>query len=686
MFIQARSSKLQNKVRLPVYQRGAASLVFVFLVSLVVLATTSEAFKSVQKSQEVGTAINAMSHAQSATLTAAEAFRVYLESVDSSEITSLNNSFPIGMDPTYGSITVEDVSVLETDPDVFQIDTTFVNKHAAARSSAKLQVIYSLTTATPTPLGWPTSATVNFGGDLDINGGINLQNNGNAVDLVVVGDVDINGVSVNPINALRTSGSVTIGSSVTIDSIFADDDVTLANTQSTLVRTMGDFLATGNASISSVQANGDIEIQASGRFDDISTLKNITITSGGGHQGYLLAGENIFAVSSGSIDSANAVGDIVMGNWFEVKNATSMKDINCFSQYWSLTDSLSANGSLINCPSSGGSLQAISGASNTVTPPAAITPISLNTPIIDVWSLRDEVNYFVEYDDTNNRIKVTVKSVNGFIDDTEYTLARYSGSGTPYRDYLCSDVSSSGECNSPPTPTLPLCFGQSLYNDCISYNTGTNTFTVNPNQTAPGVMFFDGNLTMGDGHSITTILASGNITTNGQFQHWAANRGGFEKICEAEASHAAGGVQRRYTESYSAHFPTNLCDMDNSTYVPTRTGNIGLAAGGINPDLNANPEGLYTGGDIDLGASTNIVGAVLAGNILGTTGQVVIQGAVSAGAFGDESSGANSLGNSTTIDFTDTGDFKALEIPDMAPPVPVGPSITTASVLWSRSL
>ena len=686
MFTQAKFLISQKLAPLPANQRGAASLVFVLLVSMVVLGTTSEAFNTVKKTQAVGTAINAMSHAESATLTAAEAFRLHLISLDPTDVRALSSSMMIEMDPVFGSMTAEDIVVLETSTNVFEIDTTFVNKHAAARSSAKLQVVYHVVIATPEPLGWPDAATVNFRGDLNIGGGIELLNNGESVDLIVDGNVDIGGVSVNPISTLRTSGTVTVGSRVFINNILADDDVDLANTQSNIVRTMGDFRATGDASVGSVQANGDIEIQASGRFDELKTLQNIIITSGGGSQGYLLAGRDIDAVSTGSIDSANAVGDIALGNWFRVSDAVSMNDIFCYSRYWNLTDRLSANGSLINCPTSNGSLYASSGASNIVIPPEPITPLSLHTPAIDVWSLRDEVNYFVDYDATNRRIRVTVKSVNGLIDDAEYTLANFNVSGAPYLDYLCSVESSSGRCASPSTPTLPLCFGQSLYNDCIRYNSGTNTFTVNPNQTAPGVMFFDGNINMGNGHSITTILASGNITTNGQFQHWAANRGGYEKVCEAEASHAVGGVQGRYTEAYSMHFPSNLCDVDNSSYIPTQTGNIGLAAGGVNPDLDANPNQLYAGGDIDLGASTNIVGAVIAGNILSTTGQVVIQGVVSAGAFGDESSGKNSLGNSTTIDFNDSGHFNPLELPDMAPPTPPSPAVTAVDVLWSRAL
>ena len=653
---------------------------------MVVLATNTEGIKTVKNAQEIDTAINAISHAESATLTAAEAFRMYLEDIDASELQNLASTYDIEMDSTFGSVIAENVAVVETSPNVFQIDTTFVNKHAAARSSAKLQIIYNVSAGSAAPVGWPTSATVNFSGDLNINGGIEILDNGNPVNLVVDGDVTFGGVSVNPINEVHSSGAVTVNSSVTIHSIFADDDVTLANTQSNTVRTTGDVLATGSASVGSIQANGDVEIRASGRFDQISTLKNITINSGGAGQGTLLAGGSINAISSGSIDSAMAVGDITIGNWFAVGSALSMGNITCPGQWWDLTNSLAANGSLINCPADSSTLYAESGLSNTVTPPAELTPLNLHVPNIDVWTLIDDVNYFVEYDTNQNRIKVIVNSVNGLTDGAEYTLANFSVSGPPYIDYLCAAVNASGNCTNPSTPTLPLCFGHSLFNNCISYNSSSNTFTVNPNQIVPGVVFFDGNLSLENGHSTTTILASGNITTNGQFEHWAANFGGYSKICLAEASHAVGQVRNRYTQAYSTHYPTNLCDIANTVYSPINTGNIGLAAGGINPDTSANPEGLYSGGDIDLGASTIIVGAVLAGNILTTTGQVEIQGLVAAGALGDESSGSNSLGSSTTIDFAGGGNYVASDLPDMGEPVPAAPPETTATVLWSRPL
>ena len=180
---------------------------------------------------------------------------------------------------------------------------------------------------------------------------------------------------------------------------------------------------------------------------------------------------------------------------------------------------------------------------------------------------------------------------------------------------------------------------------------------------------------------MSTILASGNIKTSGNFRLWAANRGSYEYICAANADQAPSAVRTRYTEAYSTHYPVNLCDIANSDYLPTSVGNIGLAAGGINPDINENPHGLYSGGNIDLGSSTDIVGGVFAGNFLQTNGNVNIQGAVSAGAQGDPNSSNNSLGARTVIDFATVGDFDPLDTPITQTPPPPPPTTTITSVL-----
>ncbi len=668
------------------HQNGAASLIFVLLIGLAITASTTGLIKSIKNTQEIGVAVNAVTHAQTGLWAAAEAFRVYLASIDDLSIQDLSGDLAINMDPAYGSISANDISVTTVATGQYRISTRIVNQHLVSRSSAAIIAVYTLGSEI-TPSTDPIH-TVNFNHNLDINGGIEIKNNGDPVNLTVIGDVDLGGVSINPINEISATGSVTLGSKITVNSIFAEEDVVLNNTIVQTVKTLGTVIANGSATAHSIWANGDVTLNASGRFENINTLKNIIAKSGGAGHGTMTAGETIKIDNSGPINSLSGVGDIEINTFTDVTSATTMADLTCPSPWWSSTSSLSANGAINNCPSNSDSISVVPGASNTIVPMQPLTKRTFTTPSIDVWKVRNDANYFVAYDADSNDITVTVNSVESLVDGSIYKLGDYpnSGSTPPYYDYLCANVSSAGLCLSPAEPTLPLCFGQSLWNRCITYNHGNNTFTINPNVTAPGIMFFDGNVKLMNGHGMTTILASGDISTAGSYKQWAVNFGAYDTTCLATADHAPGSVQARYTHSYSTHYPSNLCDKTNSEYLPIETGNIGLAAGGINPDISDNPYSFYTGGNIDLGSSTDVVGAVLAGNILNTGGSVTIRGLVSAGAHQENSSESNKLGGKTVIDFSDTDDFNATGIPDMGPEGPAGPVQKVATLLWARSL
>ena len=688
-----------NKVGLsPTRQRGAASLIFVLLVALVVTASTNEAVKSIRNSQEIGTAVNATSHAQTGVWVAAEAMRAYLDTLDSGDIQLLGGphttDFDIEMDASYGSVTAEILNYTNIAPNNDQVEVLLVNKHAASRSSAKINVVYNVTYTNQPTVADPPVPTVQFAGGLTVTGGINLLNGGEPINLAVDGDVNIASISVNPINEIHSTGKVSItNSSVSVGSIYADDDVELDSTTVLTVRTLGTLETKGSASVADTIANGDVTIKSSGRFEQISTQKNIYVNSGGAGLGIIIAGEDIEASQSGPIDSANAVGDITFDNWFDVEYATAMGDITCVQTGWKRTLTLSANGSLNDCPAGGQTsaldssvnITTISGASNTVVPSPELQPRTLPTTEIDVWKINDDVNYFVEYDNSVNKIKVTVNAVNDLDDGDVYYIGSYRNIHPNYTDYLCTVVDSGGNCTAPSTPLLPLCFGFSLYSSCISYNPGTQTFTIRPADTAPGIFFFDGNVKLDSGHGMSTILASGNISTHGGFKFWAPNRGAYDKICLGNADHAR--TKERYTDTYSKYYPTNLCDIDNGEYTPLNIGNVALAAGGINPDTTVNPDSDYTGGDINLGSSTDIWGAVLAGNFLETGGQTSIKGLVSAGAFGDPTSGDNKIGSNTSIELQATDDYDPLALPTVTvipPPPPI--IITNASIAWSRPL
>ena len=692
------TSGMQNYWR----QKGFATIVFVMLVGLGIAATGAGVLHSVENTQQKNIAVNSITHSQTGAWAGAEAFRLYLTGLTTSGVTALSQNLTIGMDASYGTLTASNIQVTDLGTGTYRVSTDIVNIHAAAKSSAALSVVYDVTPGTATGLSMASPEpidAINFADDLTLQGGIDLTGvDGGTFDLNVKGDVDLGssgGVSDNPIGAIQATGTVTIGSRVTVDSIYANEDVTLANTTVQSVSTLGDFYASGSAAVSHVWANGDVTIEASGRFDLVYSLASVTIlTAGATGHGYINAGEEIsIQRGAGPVEELQAVDDIDLETSAYIGDSISMSDIRCIAPYWNSFNSLSANGNLNNCASSnssGSTDSAVSGASRVVTTMAPLELYTQTESVIDVWEVKDEANYFISYDTSADRIKVTVNNVAGIADGTEYLIADYNGNyrGSSYKDYLCSSVSGSGNCTSPSEPLIPLCLGYSIYNSCISYSAYNDTFSIIPSTTAPGVMFFDGNLSLGTGYPSTTFLASGNIETSGQFESESANFASYDETCLAEGSSiTSSDIRNRYTAEYSEHFPSNLCDIEAGTYTSTSTGNIGLAAGGINPD----GDGSYSGGDITLGASTVITGAVLAGNLLETGGQTVIYGAVSSTASRSTDSDGNNLGGSTTIDLSQgTDSYDPTALPDMsgekAEAQTTTTVTTTAQMLWARYL
>jgi len=671
-------------------QNGAASLVFVMLVSLVIFASSAKMFKDMKNTQEIGTAVNAVSHADSGTKLAAEAFGIYLEGLTPNQLRTMPATIQMETDPNgdlneFGVLSAENINAVEPMDNMFEVTATLVSRHQAARSSARLQVVYNVEApGAPPPPPVTLPGEIFFGSSVTINGGINLSNNGQAVDLVVDGDVDIQQTNVNPINQLQTTGSVKIGSSVTVNSIFSDENVVLENTTTNLVRAGGTITAS-NATVNFLHANDDITATG-GKIDEIASRNNINL-KGGNNFGLITAGRDINVTNYVEINTARAAGDIFYNaGWLRAKDTVAEGNISCSNTGWNAFNSLSANGT-IGCLHVAGKTH--EGQSNTVNTPDEITPISIQQPVINVWALRNSANYIVEYDTATNRIVVTVNNVEGLTSGTQYVLANYNHlPGSDYREYLCEVDNGSGRCITPTAPTLPLCFGHSLNNTCITYDVPTKTFKFDPTTTAPGAMWFDGNVTLRNGHGVTSILATGNISTEGGFQQWAANRGAYEFTCNGNPSNAPGQVQQRYKESYSNHYPTNLCDKSSFDYTPQPIGNIAMAAGGFNPDTSVNPNGEFSGGDISLGASTKIEGSVLAGNIIATSGNVEIKGLVIAAA--QQNNATNSgFGGSTVIDFQSNGDFNPLIIPDMAPVGPPAAAVGLSNIVgmaWSRPL
>lgn len=658
-------------------QTGVATTVFIILVGLALTATGTGVINSVQSNQQKQIAVNAVTHAQTGVWVGAEAFRLYLAELDAAAINQLSGNASIGLQSSFGNVEARDITVTEPTTGVFRVSANIRNVHAAAQSAAVLNVVFEVDPATPASGGVPSvilEPALNFNDDLTLNGNLFLNGeDGGTFDLRVNGDVDLSNLGVNPLGTIEAIGKVTISSNVVVEHIYANDDVELNSTTVETVRTLGNFLGTGSAAVESLQANGNVVIDSGGRFASVYSLGNVEINRGSppGH-GYINAAGTI-AINQGPVETSEAVGNISHDNYVTIGTATSMADIQCSNASWANFTELSANGNLVGCVSSA---DALSGQSRVVTNMPELQPYTFTETEIDVWPLKSTANYIVEYDDNQGRIKVTVYDVNGIDNGSEYFLGDYVlNDGTQsinFYDYLCESVDSSGDCLIPTEPLMPLCVGDTLYGGCIDYVVSTDTFKMKPNISAPGIMWFDGNLDVGGAIGMTTYLATGNISTRDSFITNASNYAGYDSTCLGTSDHLTGNengainkpedVRARYQDEYSNYYPTNLCDIANSTYQPTNTGNIALAAGGYPPDNNDT----YFGGNIVIGAESKINGAVLAGNVLETKGNATIFGYVSATGKGTDPADTNQFNGTTVINLS-TGNmfYNPLTIPDM---------------------
>lgn len=674
-------------------QKGIATVLVVVLVGLALTATSLGIMHSIRNTQEKHVAVNAVTHAQTGVWAGAEAFRRYLIELDETTLEGLTGELTIGLPSEYGSIVAKNITSTATGSGGFRVTADIVNVHDAARSSAALGVAYETTAAGCSPCS-PTVDSVNFNDDLNISGGIELWGDtGQSIDLNVNGNVNIGGVNINPLEAINATGTVTIGSDVVANSIYANDDVTLYGTDVTTVVTLGDFYANGDAAVDTLRANGSVIIEASGRFESVNAVNDITVRmSGASGHGFMKAGGQ-FTANAAKIDRVEAVGNVTINTWEYITEVISEGNISCVGNTWLNTDLISANGSLINCAAENASNPKIEdNAANNVVPIDPEVAFSMSAAVIDVWTLKSQANYIIEKDEYD-RVIVTVNNVAGIADGSEYIIASYPGGygGSYYSHYLCETTSSTdswANCTAPVDPLIPICLGSSLSNGCISYNTWTNSFNVNPNFTAPGIMFFDGDVELGNGAGVTTILASGNVKTYGSFKTDSVNYGGYDKVCLADASHVTNsdaGIQAqlraRYTAEYSVHYPTNLCS--GGAYTALQVGNVGIAAGGIDPS----GDGSYSGGDINLGALTEITGAVLSGNILKTGGDVTIYGVVSATSLKQQGVEDNTLTGKTTIDLRRSSEnYNPQDVPFLDTSSESTSSTATSKLLWARYL
>lgn len=595
----------------------------------------------IRSTQDVSRTTHALTQAQMKAWNGVDAFRQYLYQVSgTSQLPTAGSAIALsGMSGISGTVVQAQANTSACQKGT-QITANITGTSGGA--NATVQSVYCV--------GSASSATATLSNMININGNLQLTGSVQAnagttgsTSFMVNGDITSSG-SIGGFNLLYATGTINLN---------------------------------GGASANVVAAQGDVNINATGQYMEVKSMKNVMV-SNRITVGTITSNGLTTLVSSDNVTKINAIGGVKVGPGSQVDTISTYGDANTSS---STITRLNAQGNVLEDggtittlnaqgnftqSSSGGSVSngTVGGSVSipswngskvhvTQSPwsPVSLTPLtlaSIQTATIDAWPLKSAANYVFDVDAQNN-MQVTVSNVNTIPDGTYY-LTGSDGN----QDWLCTTKTyNANQC------VAKICNGFSAYNSCFSYVNGA--WKTDGATMAPGVVWFHGDLNLGVGTYENTVIATGNITTSGSTVVHALNYGGASEQC----SNAA----------FPALYPTNFCSA--GAYTPSAIGNVALLAGGYQNNT-------FSGGNISLGASNSIFGDILAGGILSTGGSTSIQGYITVANQGGNSSGS-AWGASTTIDVSQLpSTFNPGQIPNQTTGGSNGtPSV---SVVWTRYL
>lgn len=524
---------------------------------------------------------------------------------------------------------------------------------------------------------------INATGNVHVGSGIKVNS------IYSNGDVSLTGSA--SVNQIKSLGDVTISGGTSSMSIQSNKSVTFTGGQASSVDSIGDVIVSaGGVNITSINSEGNLNWTGSGggvsnasvngfityagnnkNPTNLSSGSDITITGGGAnkvvtngnlyHNGYGTitsadVSQNTYVKSSGSISGARMKGSAFLTSSGTINSILAEK--NYTVNGWQSTSG-QIGGTLTKTQmwNSGVNISVIP---NLVVSVETHTPIQISPlpeveiPVnqtVDVYALKSSANYVFEY--INNTIVITVNAVSG-IPSGSYVLGNKVDSSGTHPQWLCKISDMVGTTCS--QPVANICQGYSDYNGCFSYNTSSQTWSVSGTSMARGIVWFEGNLSTGNGTYINTWLATGNITTAGGHKSTAPNYAGYTTTC-TNASYNGLTVNTNFANL----IPTNLCDTVNSKMVENSIANSVYISGGYNPTT-----GLYGGGVVTLGSSTLAEGSVVGADVVNTGGSTTIKGSILANGQNVQNTSPMIFSGSTTIDLSGGSEnYSPITIPCM---------------------
>lgn len=655
-------------------QRGMATTFVMLLTGMAMTVTAMGMVYGIRSAQEQQMASHATVPAESRAWEGVELVRLYLLDLATQTPTTLAEDRLLSLTGTLTTningltISVSEPYSKTTGIIGFNISSA-VAVNGAAGATATLQAFYNVKlgsgSGSGTPAPSPGGPVLTFSKTLNLTGSITFK--GNPVTKIKVkGDATLSG-SVTGLQNLQATGDIVIGSGIQVDEVFANGTLTLNGSASTLKGSaLGNITLNSGGSQGVLYTNGDMTI-SNGSVSNANALGKIVSTTGG-TLGTLNVGKTI-AISNGTTTEANGVGDITVTGWPSINRLNSRSKVTCPSPYWYPLGTIKAQ-STSGCPVTPA---VVAPTSVTVTLFTPLTAIAVETVKVDAYEYKAASNYLFEY--VNGKRQVTVQNINGLTSGVYYLGNYPQQNGRGYNDFLCKSVDSSNNCTSPAAPdstTRTLCQGQSSYNGCITYSNGT--WTVSGKNLAPGALWFKGNLQMSNGEYYNSVIATGNITTSGAHVLYAVNYAGYPVICNNR-------FLKDSTADFAGMYPTNFCNVSGAKLISNSLGNVGYLAGSFTNSV-------FSGGVITLGASSNVYGSIIAGDVFLTEGSSTVHGYVTAAAQGNTTT--NNWGGSTLIDMSNLPDSYSPGV--TTPPDTTcttnctGSTGTTVAVKWTRYL
>lgn len=619
----------------PARQQGVATILIILMISLAMTVAAIGVVYNLRGNQEIQVAAHASTQSQASAWAGVEVFRRYLYelSEDTDALAALSGNLDMAINSHAGTLSAEVVSVSvpagTAATDTFDVTVNIRAQDTAAKSASVLQVMYRVAPYLCNG-GAELSSTLDFHRDLSMGGDITiLTDSGDTSDFYVDGDVSLDSISATGVDALYATGDIYIGSGAFVPELHSNGNITLVGGAYVgRAFAVGSLTTTGNGRVVDIAyINNDVSL-GGGSSGDINTLGAIEVTNWAGY-GNLNAANSV-TIGGGPIGNIESRGDVSITAYTTVGEIRAEGNVSCPSTGWTAYTSIDAGGTASGCPTSA---DVRSGSTQAVSTMDEVQPFSMEPVRVDAWMLKSEANYIFEYD---GQIKITVSQVAG-IPDGSYYLGDHSNGR---KDYLCDEVNASGVCTSPAAPTYKICNSYSDYNDCFNYDTASGTWQVGGKNMAPGLVWFEGDLYLGNGQYYNSFIATGNLATANSHKTTAVNFAGYDVICDNQ-------FPVNPSTNFTGLAPTNFCDLANGVMRDNSVGNVALMAGGYNPNHGGN----FEGGDISLGASTEIFGTVMAGDYLFTGGDSTIHGYISASGQGASRGGVqNTLGGSTTVD------------------------------------